>query len=173
MLLYAVGAAWIATFWMFAVDYARCYRGHGEACVDGLPVLDSLAWKLIRGTATMVKRISADHIKLKRAYEKASPEDGTRILIDRLWPRGISKEAAAIDHWFKATAPSTELRKWFGHDPPRWDEFRRRYMAELRQHAEQLGEIRKLARRGPITLVYAAHDELHNDAVVLRNVLLR
>jgi uncharacterized protein YeaO (DUF488 family) len=88
----------------------------------------------------MVKRISADHIKLKRVYEKASPEDGTRVLVDRLWPRGLRKEAAAINHWFKEIAPSTELRKWFGHDPARWDEFRRRYVAELRKHAEQLGE---------------------------------
>jgi uncharacterized protein YeaO (DUF488 family) len=127
----------------------------------------------VGGISIMVKKVSADPIKLKRAYEHASPEDGTRILVDRLWPRGLSKEAAAIDHWLKDVAPSTELRKWFGHDPARWDEFRRRYMAELRQHAEPLGEIRKLARRGPITLVYAAHDELHNDAVVLRAVLTR
>jgi uncharacterized protein YeaO (DUF488 family) len=121
----------------------------------------------------MVKKIAADHVKLKRAYEQASPEDGTRILVDRLWPRGVSKQAAAIDHWFKDIAPSTEVRKWFGHDPARWEDFRRRYAAELRSHAEQLGEIRKLARRGPITLVYAAHDERHNDAVVLRAVLIR
>ena len=83
----------------------------------------------------MVKRIRADNIKLKRAYEQALPEDGTRILVDRLWPRGLKKEAAAINHWFKGIAPTTELRKWFRHDPARWDEFRRRYVAELRQHA--------------------------------------
>lgn len=124
-------------------------------------------------TCIMVKKIYADHIKLKRAYAKASSEDGARILVDRLWPRGLKKEAAAIDHWFKDIAPSTELRKWFGHDPERWDEFRRRYIAELQKHTEQLSEIQKLARRGSITLVYAAHDELHNDAVVLRDVLSR
>ena len=121
----------------------------------------------------MVKRIRADNIKLKRAYEQALPEDGTRILVDRLWPRGLKKEAAAINHWFKGIAPTTELRKWFRHDPARWDEFRRRYVAELRQHAEELDEIRKLSQRTRITLVYAAHDELHNDAVVLRDVLIR
>jgi uncharacterized protein YeaO (DUF488 family) len=121
----------------------------------------------------MVKRIPAENIKLKRAYEKSAVGDSTRILIDRLWPRGLRKEAAAIDHWFKDIAPSTELRKWFGHDPARWNEFRRRYAAELRQRREQLGEIRKLAQHGPVTLVYAAHDELHNDAVVLRDVLIR
>ncbi|MGE5534514.1 MAG: DUF488 domain-containing protein, partial [Acidobacteriota bacterium] len=92
---------------------------------------------------------TAEKIKLKRAYEKPSRDDGTRILIDRLWPRGLKKEEAKIDHWFKEIAPSTELRKWFGHDPERWNEFRRRYKAELRQHAEQLAEIRKMARSGP------------------------
>lgn len=117
--------------------------------------------------------MSAGNIKLKRAYEQPLPGDGTRILVDRLWPRGLRKESAAIDHWFKEIAPSTELRKWFGHDPTRWDEFRRRYAAELREHAGQLEEIRKLAGRGPVTLVYAARDELHNDAVIVRDALMR
>lgn len=115
----------------------------------------------------------AKNIRLKRAYEKPSPDDGLRILVDRLWPRGLTKEAAAIDHWYKEIAPSTESRKWFGHDPDRWEEFRARYAAQLREHAELLEEIRKLARRGPVTLVYAARDEQHNDAVVLREVLMR
>ena len=121
----------------------------------------------------MGKQISAKNIKLKRAYEKPAAEDGTRILVDRLWPRGLTKDKAAIDHWFKEIAPSTKLRKWFAHDPDRWNDFRRRYIEELKGDALQLGEIRKLARHSPITLVYAAHDELHNDAVVLRDILLR
>jgi uncharacterized protein YeaO (DUF488 family) len=116
--------------------------------------------------------LAADRIALKRAYEPAAPRDGTRVLVDRLWPRGVSKEAAAIDHWMKELAPSTELRKWFGHDPARWPEFRRRYTAELRQQAEAVAQLRALARKGRVTLVYAAHDEEHNDAVVLRTVLL-
>jgi uncharacterized protein YeaO (DUF488 family) len=111
------------------------------------------------------------HIKIKRAYEKPSLEDGIRILVDRLWPRGLSKKAAGIDHWAKEIAPSTELRKWFSHDPARWKEFSRRYKKELQEQAEKLEEIRRLARRDPITLVYGARDELHNDAVVLRDVL--
>ncbi|HEX5509883.1 MAG TPA: DUF488 domain-containing protein [Pseudolabrys sp.] len=119
----------------------------------------------------MAKRTS-EKIKLKRAYEKPSREDGTRILVDRLWPRGLKKDAAKIDHWFKEIAPTTELRKWFGHDPKRWNEFRRRYNAELRQHTDQLREIRKMVREGPVTLVYSAHDELHNNAVVIRTALL-
>ena len=125
------------------------------------------------GTTVMAKRISAKHIKIKRAYAKPVAEDGLRILIDRLWPRGLTKNKAAIDHWFKEIAPSTKLRKWFSHDPERWSEFRQRYIGELKTHLLQVGEIRKLARNGPITLVYAAHDELHNDAVVLREILLR
>jgi uncharacterized protein YeaO (DUF488 family) len=121
----------------------------------------------------MGRPVSARNIKLKRAYEQPLPDDGTRILIDRLWPRGLRKESAAVSHWFKEIAPSTELRKWFGHDPARWDEFRQRYMTELQHHAEKLDQIRELARHGPVTLVYAARDQLHNDAIVLRDVLLR
>lgn len=113
------------------------------------------------------------NIKLKRAYERPDAGDGTRILIDRLWPRGIRKSDAAIDQWAKDIAPSTALRKWFGHDPARWQEFRRRYAAEVRQHPEMLEQLRALARRGPVTLVFAAHDETYNDAVVLRDLLLR
>jgi len=120
----------------------------------------------------MAARIPAANVKLKRAYDPPSPEDGTRILVDRLWPRGISKEKAALDRWMKEIAPSTELRKWFGHDQSRWVEFRRRYTEELRQHPDLIADLRSLARYGPITLVYAAHDETHNDAVVLRDALL-
>ena len=120
----------------------------------------------------MSKRIPAENVKLKRAYERPSAADGTRVLVDRLWPRGIKKVNANIDHWVKELAPSTELRKWFGHDPARWQEFRKRYAAEIRQHGDEVDRLRDLARAGPITLVYAAHDEVHNDAVVLRDTLL-
>jgi uncharacterized protein YeaO (DUF488 family) len=120
----------------------------------------------------MTKRIPADRVKLKRAYEPATASDGTRILIDRLWPRGVKKSDAAIDQWVKDIAPSTALRKWFGHAPERWAEFRRRYAAEVHQHPEQLSTLRIMARQGPITLVFSAQDELHNDAVALRDFLL-
>ena len=120
----------------------------------------------------MAKNIAAARIRLKRAYERPHDDDGTRILVDRLWPRGVKKEDAAIERREKDLSPSTELRKWFGHDPARWREFRRRFAAELRQHPDQLKRLRALARMAPITLVYAAHDEAHNNAVVLRGVLL-
>jgi uncharacterized protein YeaO (DUF488 family) len=111
-------------------------------------------------------------IRLKRAYEPPAPEDGVRILVDRLWPRGLGKSEASIDRWLKDVAPSNELRRWFGHDPNKWDEFRRRYEAELSHHAELLSELRKTARKEPLTLVYGARDELHNQAVALRDILM-
>jgi uncharacterized protein YeaO (DUF488 family) len=117
-------------------------------------------------------RLAADRIAVKRAYEPAAKGDGVRILVDRLWPRGVSKEAAAIDDWMKELAPSTELRKWFGHDPERWTEFRRRYAAELKDRGEALSRLRALATKGRITLVYAARDEENNDSVALRDILL-
>lgn len=120
----------------------------------------------------MRNRIKASNVRLKRAYEPPVDNDGTRVLIDRLWPRGVKKTDAALDQWAKDIAPSTALRKWFGHDPARWQEFRIRYAAELRQHKDQLKQLRALARSGPITLVYSAHDEVHNDAVALRDLLL-
>jgi uncharacterized protein YeaO (DUF488 family) len=120
----------------------------------------------------MAARIPAANVKLKRAYDPPSRDDGTRILVDRLWPRGISKEKAALDRWMKDIAPSTDLRKWFAHDPKRWTEFRQRYANELHEHRDLLAELRSLARKGTLTLVYSAHDEAHNDAVVLRDVLL-
>jgi uncharacterized protein YeaO (DUF488 family) len=120
----------------------------------------------------MTRKVPAKNVVLKRAYEPSAAEDGTRILVDRLWPRGLKKEDAALDRWLKDLAPSAELRKWFGHDPDRWTEFKRRYVRELRQHAEMLDELRALAQGGRITLVYAAHDQQHNDAVVLREMLL-
>lgn len=120
----------------------------------------------------MGTRIAAGQVRLKRAYEPADAHDGMRILIDRLWPRGLSKQTAALDLWLKEVAPSTELRKWFGHDPARWPEFQRRYAEELRQQPAPLAQLRELARKGKVTLVYSAHDEEHNDAVVLQRLLL-
>ncbi len=110
-------------------------------------------------------------IRLKRAYEAPAAADGTRVLIDRLWPRGVTKAEAAIDHWFRDLGPSTELRKWFGHDPALFTEFRRRYAAELKRQGELLDELLQIASHGRLTLVYSAHDEKHNDAVVLKEVL--
>lgn len=120
----------------------------------------------------MSVKIAADHVKLKRAYDPPAASDGSRILIDRLWPRGVKKSDAAIDEWMKEIAPSTELRKWFGHDVARWPEFRRRYRNELHTHHAELDRLRALARLGTLTLVFSAHDQAHNDAVVLREWLL-
>ncbi|MEW5757347.1 MAG: DUF488 domain-containing protein [Pseudomonadota bacterium] len=110
-------------------------------------------------------------ISVKRVYETPGGADGTRVLVDRLWPRGLSKERAAIDHWFKDIAPSDELRKWFGHDPARWAEFRRRYYAELDEKQDALMPLRQLIGQGPVTLLFAARDDQHNNAVVLREYL--
>ena len=115
--------------------------------------------------------IPAANLRLKRVYAPADAGDGTRILIDRLWPRGISKQRAALDEWLKEIAPSTELRQWFGHEPAKWPEFQRRYKAELRGHAMEIERLRDIAAKGVITLVYGARDQEHNDAVVLRDVL--
>jgi uncharacterized protein YeaO (DUF488 family) len=116
-------------------------------------------------------KAAAKHLRLKRVYEPAAREDGVRVLVDRLWPRGLSKDKAVVDHWMKDVAPSATLRKWFGHDPDRWSEFQRRYKSELREHKDLLDEIRKLAQQGTVTLLFGARDEEHNDAVVLRDVL--
>jgi uncharacterized protein YeaO (DUF488 family) len=112
-------------------------------------------------------------IRLKRAYEPASARDGYRVLVDRLWPRGISKKQAKLDEWAKELAPSSQLREWFGHEPSRFPEFRRRYIDELRADAQRLKELRRRARTRTLTLVYSAHDSEHNDAVVLAEVLRR
>jgi uncharacterized protein YeaO (DUF488 family) len=112
-------------------------------------------------------------VALKRVYEPTSASDGRRILVDRLWPRGLTKRAADVDEWLKEVAPSTELRKWFGHDPARWPEFKRRYRRELRAHREAVDRIARLAARRRVTLVFGAKDGAHNDAVVLADVLRR
>ncbi len=108
---------------------------------------------------------------LKRVYEPPSKSDGTRILIDRLWPRGLSKDKAHVDLWLKAIAPSTELRRWFGHDPEKWTEFQHRYRAELKANGDAVSELKAALADGPATLVYGARDEAHNDAVVLADYL--
>jgi len=112
------------------------------------------------------------HIQLKRVYEKPEASDGCRILVDRLWPRGVSRQEAGISLWLKDIAPSTDLRKWFGHSTVRWDEFRLRYLEELKDKAEELAIIREaLKEEQPVTLVYSARDTLHNQAVILREYL--
>jgi uncharacterized protein YeaO (DUF488 family) len=113
------------------------------------------------------------NVRLKRAYQPAARSDGYRVLIDRLWPRGVSKEQARLYEWAKELAPSTELRRWFGHDPARFETFRRRYRDELVAQDKKLRELRKRAREGTLTLVYGAHDNEHNDAVVLAELLRR
>jgi uncharacterized protein YeaO (DUF488 family) len=110
-------------------------------------------------------------IRLKRVYEAPAASDGTRILVDRLWPRGLKKADAAIDHWEKEVAPSDELRRWFGHEPAKWEEFRKRYRAELAGKAEAVVDLRQRIGKGPATLVYAARDEAHNQAVVIKELL--
>ena len=110
-------------------------------------------------------------IWLKRAYEEPQPQDGTRILVDRLWPRGVKKEDAAIDHWMKSVAPSTELRKWFGHDPERWNEFRQRYFKELDDAPEAVEELLGHVEEGRLTLVFGAKDVEHSHARALKKYL--
>ena len=112
-------------------------------------------------------------IKLKRVYEEEAPDDGVRYLIERLWPRGMKKEALHIDAWLKDAGPSTELRKWFGHDPEKWNEFRRRYFSELDGASEAWAPIREAARRGTVTLLYSSHDTEHNNAVALKEYIER
>lgn len=111
-------------------------------------------------------------ILVKRIYEPADESDGFRVLVDRLWPRGMSKARAALDLWLPDLGPSTELRQWFNHDPARWDEFRRRYQAELKEKGALLAAITAQAKTNPVTLLYSANDEEHNQAVALKELLL-
>jgi uncharacterized protein YeaO (DUF488 family) len=110
-------------------------------------------------------------IRLKRVYEPAEAADGRRFLVDRLWPRGVRKDSAHVEAWLKEVGPSDELRKWFGHDPRRWEEFRRRYRRELQDRRDELAPLVQAAREGDLTLVYSARDVEHNQAVVIREVL--
>lgn len=111
--------------------------------------------------------------KLKRAYEKPAAADGCRVLVDRLWPRGLTKQKAHLDLWLRDIAPSPRLRTWFSHDPDRWQAFQRRYWAELKDHRELVTELRKKGRKGTVTLVYAARDDDHNQALALKRYLTR
>lgn len=115
---------------------------------------------------------AASNVRLKRVYDPPERTDGRRILVDRLWPRGVSKAEARLDQWIREIAPSAGLRRWFGHDPDRWDEFRRRYRAELAEQVGRLTDLRRRAQEGPVTLVYAAGDGKHNHALVLRDAIL-
>ncbi len=112
-------------------------------------------------------------IRLKRAYESPAADDGSRILVERLWPRGVTKEKAAIDLWVKDLAPSAELRKWYAHDQSRWTEFRERYLAELEQKGDAIRDLQRRLEQGPVTFVYAASDEEHNSAILLKEYLER
>lgn len=108
-------------------------------------------------------------INIKRVYEAPAKEDGIRILVDRLWPRGLTKEKAAVDIWLKDIAPSTELRKWFAHEPAKWAEFKKRYHLELKENNEQVLLLKEQLKKGTVTLVYGAKDEEHNEALVLKD----
>jgi uncharacterized protein YeaO (DUF488 family) len=137
---------------------------------DSFPASDPPSWWAGGEALPRTRRID---VRLKRAYEPAAAADGYRVLIDRLWPRGVSRERARLDEWERELAPSPELRRWFGHDPSRFDEFRRRYVEELRAHRPRIARLRRRAREGTLTLVFSARDTEHNDAVVLAQVLRR
>ena len=111
-------------------------------------------------------------LKIKRVYDAPDPADGVRILVDRLWPRGLTKEKAKVDLWLKEIAPSTALRKWFGHDPEKWTEFKKRYLAELNENAASVYQLKEQIKKGPVTLVYGAKDEEHNEAFFLKDYLI-
>lgn len=108
-------------------------------------------------------------IKIKRVYEKPDVNDGFRILVDRLWPRGLTKEKAAVDLWLKNIAPSTELRKWFSHDADKWEEFQKRYLDELKDNKEDITTVKDQLKKGQVTLLYGARDQFHNEALVLKH----
>ena len=110
-------------------------------------------------------------IQLKRAYDDPQDDDGYRVLVDGMWPRGIAKEDAKLDDWLKDVAPTKELRQWFDHDPERWGEFRKRYLAQLKEHREPLRDLAERAKQGCVTLVFAAKDEKYNNAVVIEQYL--
>lgn len=113
------------------------------------------------------------NLKIKRVYENPSGKDGMRILVDRLWPRGLTKEKAAIDLWLKEISPSTDLRKWFAHDPGKWAEFKQKYLQELHGKEEQVSILKNYVKKGVVTLVYGAKDQEHNEALVLEELLRR
>jgi len=118
-----------------------------------------------------IQRDMKHAIAIKRVYEEPKESDGARILVDRLWPRGLTREKARIDVWLKDVAPSNDLRKWFAHDPAKWVEFQKRYAAELKAYPEGLAVLKAEVKKGPVTLLYGAHDEEHNQAVALEKIL--
>ena len=137
-----------------------------------------IAVRHLAGPVTLVRmgmkrRPGAHAITVKRAHDAPDRSDGCRVLVDRIWPRGVSREAAALDGWIKDVAPSTELRRWFGHDPARWDEFKRRYFDELADRPGPVGEVLATCSGGTLTLVFGAKDRDHNNAVALREYLER
>jgi uncharacterized protein YeaO (DUF488 family) len=123
--------------------------------------------------ATKVSEKMKHELNLKRVYEAPHKDDGPRILVDRLWPRGLTKEKAKVDLWLKEIAPSTELRKWFGHDPKKWRSFRKRYETELKDHADEIKLLKSKVKEGTVTLIYGARDQEHNEALVLKQFLER
>jgi len=133
----------------------------------------SAQWQFSEGESAMTRQRLV--VALKRVYDEPETGDGTRVLVERLWPRGFSKKRAHVDLWLKEIAPSSELRRWYGHDPKKFAEFRRRYETELTSETGQaaLAQLRELAKQGPVTLVFAAHDAEHANAVVLHDLLLR
>src|SRR5690349_14440638 len=138
-----------------------------------------MRWRLAAGERPAVPSVDGcgrspvtdDDVRTKRVYEPAAPDDGYRVLVDHIWPRGVSRERARLDEWARELAPSDQLRKWFGHDPKRFDEFRTRYRHELAGHGEQIAALRRRADAGPLTLVYGARDTEHNDAQVLEELI--
>jgi uncharacterized protein YeaO (DUF488 family) len=128
-------------------------------------------WQGIHRRTWATKRKGPQMLKVKRVYEKPDRKDGLRVLVDRLWPRGLTKESAAVNLWLKEAAPSPELRKWFGHDPAKWKEFQARYRHELRGRKEGLVLLRQKSKERTVTLVYGARDEEHNGAIVLKRLL--
>ena len=125
----------------------------------------------IQMPSTSARTPRQPNVKRKRAYDPAAAGDGYRVLVDRLWPRGVSRERAHLDEWARELAPSEELRKWFNHDPARFKEFRARYRRELQAHDDEVDTLRRRARKGPLTIVYAARDAEHNDAAVLEELI--
>lgn len=131
------------------------------------------AWECAVDAMRHLNLESVMQIQTKRVYESAEPSDGYRVLVDRVWPRGVKKDEARIDRWLKVAAPSSELRKWFNHEPDKWADFKKQYSTELRQHKEQLRQLLDEAGDGPLTLVYSARDERYNNAITLREYLHR
>jgi uncharacterized protein YeaO (DUF488 family) len=135
-----------------------------------MPDVNQYLWSARRPEGIMLSVVAAD-VRVKRIYDQADAGDGYRVLIDHVWPRGVSRERARLDDWARELAPSDELRRWFAHDPARFDEFRARYRSELAAERDRLLELARRAREGPVTILFAARDQEHNNAVVLAELL--